>query len=567
MIKLGSKVYLWMILLAITIVIAGLYTKVAYAIPMPPKEQILSKGVQKSHYLPDFSFAGYKHGEAKPNSSKHQVIDVGQHGVIANDGLDDSKALITLLESLAKDNTPTILQFAPGRYIISSIIYFDRNYTVLRGAGSSQHGTEFYFPRPLMYVPDPPELKELRDYLVQLKKIQRERQNNIELPFTQWAWSGGFFWTRIENQRVKQYLDEYEQTVPELGRALQGTQGGFSFEMNSTDKLSTGDVIEIQWLNDKGENGPILKQLYREKPVYIGSHHWSFANLPISRQQVRVSSIKGNTVTLTSPLLHPINQELLVKVMPWEHLHDIGFEHFRMTFGFAKRIAHHVEQGFNGIYLTRLYDGWVNDVRITDADSGILTEESANLTISNVLTDGDKYAHYSVQMGGVHNVLVDNLRVHNRVVHPLSFNTFATKSVYRGATVAHDPVLDQHSGANHQNLFDNIEVDVRLPDAPREYPLFAGGGAKYWKPSHGAYNTFWNINVHFKNGHDKQDFVILNGMDDGVSARLVGVRGNIPVAIEYGPDAYIEATNQTLSVPSLYQFQLDKRLAERAQHQ
>lgn len=556
----------WLVFLLTLFAVVRVYAKIASAVQTPAREQILSDIVQQNYYLPDYSYAGYKHGEVQPDSTSYQVIDVTEHNIIANDGKDDSKALISLLESLANDDAPTILQFSPGRYIISSIIYVDRNYTVLRGAGSSDGGTEFYFPRPLIYVPDPPELKELREYLIQLKKIQRERHNNIELPFTQWAWSGGFFWTRIKGQRVKKYLNEYDQLLPELTRALKGEQGAFSFEVSSTDDLNIGDIIEIQWLNDKGESGPLLRELYQEQPVYIGSHHWNFPNLPLSRQQVKIRDIRGNTVTLTSPLLHRIDQDLLVKVMPWQHLQNIGFEHFRMTFGFAKRIAHHVEQGFNGIYLTRLYDGWVDDVYITDADSGILTEEVANLTISNVVTDGDKYAHYSVQMGGVHNVLVDNLQVLNRVIHPLSFNTFATKSVYRGALVNVEPVLDQHSGANHQNLFDNVKVMVTLPNGFREYPLFASGGAKYWKPSHGAYNTFWNINVHFQNGHDKQDLVTLNGMDDGVSARLIGVRGNLPITIDYGPDAYIEAINQPLSVESLYQFQLNQRLSKLIQN-
>jgi hypothetical protein len=99
------------------------------------------------------------------------------------------------------------------------------------------------------------------------------------------------------------------------------------------------------------------------------------------------------------------------------------------------RVAHHLEPGYNGIYLTRVFDSWVRDVVIENADSGILTEGASNVTIERVTTSGTSMAHYSVQLGGVHNFLVRDLRVENPVEHPLSFNTFANKSVYLNAYV------------------------------------------------------------------------------------------------------------------------------------
>jgi len=488
------------------------------------------------------------------------VIDVEQHGINANDGLDDSLALLALLDKIRNNDEPTVLQFSAGRYIISSIIYFDRNNLVVRGQGSGKAGTEFYFPRPLIYAKPAPELKELKEYLVSFDKIQKEKKNNIYIPFTEWAWSGGYFWTRIKDLRVKKYLDKYDEPIQSLAKPKTGKQGEFIITVDSAKKLKAGEVIELQWYNTKGEKAPIIDELYDNLVPNVGSHHWSFENLALARQQSKIVAINGNKITLKTPLLHNINDAMEVNLAPWAHLNNIGFEHFSMTFPFAERVAHHVEQGFNGIYLTRLFDGWVDDVKITNADSGILTEEVANLTIKNVLTDGEKFAHYTVQMGAVHNVLVENLQVKNLAEHPLSFNTFATKSVYLNSSVDSRPVLDQHSGVNQQNLFDNIKVNVVLGDK-REYPLFAGGGAPYWKPSHAAYNTFWNIQVHFENGHASDEPVLLNGMKDGPKARVVSVNGNLPIKVEYGPDAYIEGTNYIYpEASSLFQYQLDERM-------
>ena len=202
----------------------------------------------------------------------------------------------------------------------------------------------------------------------------------------------------------------------------------------------------------------------------------------------------------------------------------------------------------------------VKDVVIDNADSGILTESIANTTIANVTTIGNKKAHYTVQIGGVHNVLVNNLSVQNLAVHPLSFNTFSTNCVYTNCEVFETPILDQHSGANHQNLFDNIKVHV-TPNSDGSYPLFAGGGAGYWKPSHGSYSTFWNINVHFLSQLNSPGILLLNGMRDGANGIVMGVNGNKEIMVEYGPNAYINFINQPLSeIPSLYLYQLKTRL-------
>ncbi|MBF0196890.1 MAG: hypothetical protein HQL32_04240 [Planctomycetes bacterium] len=542
-----------------------LFTAFIFTVALQTHAESLPKiisdpSVQEKHFLPNFSYAGFSNGEKLPETQGWKTVDVGEHGIIANDGRDDSKALIALLEKHENSDKPVVIQFKPGQYIISSIIYIGRSNIVLRGAGSGLGGTVFYFPRPLLYVPDPPELKELNEYLVSLKKIQKQKSDNIYIPFSSWSWSGGFFWTRVKGQRVKNYLEKYNDNSNILTHATKGKQNGLTLEVKDSSKINIGDIVEIKWLSSQGQEGEFLKELYPEKINKIGCYHWTIPDLELARQPVKVTAIDGNTLTIYSPLLHNIIPERKVTVTSWAHLNHVGLEHFSIKFPYAEPVAHHCEQGFNGIYLTRVYDSWVDDVRIENADSGILTEEIANVSINNVKTEGKKLAHYTVQMGCAHNTLVRNLKVYNKALHPLSFNTYATKSVYQCSHVECDPILDQHSGVNQQNLFDDLTLVV-TPDENRSYNLFKGGGASYWKPSHGAYSTFWNINVNFTNGHDSTEPVVLKGMTDGPRARLIGIHGNHPVKIKYEPAPYIEKTNVELSeVPSLYKYQLKQRL-------
>lgn len=169
-------------------------------------------------------------------------------------------------------------------------------------------------------------------------------------------------------------------------------------------------------------------------------------------------------------------------------------------------------------------------------------------------------AHYTVALSGAYNVLAEEIKVYNKAVHSLSINTLTTKCVYLNCEVFVDPLFDQHSGANHQNLFDNIKVHV-TPQIDRSYPLFEGGGTGYWKPSHAAYNTFWNINVNFLGGLNIMEPILLYGIEDGPFARIVGFYGNHNLKLLYGPKAHMEYINEYLDyIPSLYEYQLKSRL-------
>ena len=513
----------------------------------------------KANYLPDFSYAGYHFGESQIPEVQGKIINATDYGVKTNDALDDSKALLKAVKAANAIEGNVILQLPAGRIILSEIVYIERSNFVLRGAGSGENGTEIYCPRSMMYLKDSESLAELREYLTTLDKRQREPENNVDLPFSQYAWSGGFIWTQIPGERVKSYLDKYEPTSNPLAKVSSGNMGEHIISVSDVKGLIVGDIVELQLFNKDGENGEIIKDLYKGANVKPGSHHWKFPKLPIVRQQVEITKISNSKITIKTPLTIAIKASYQAQLVEWKHLEEVGIEHLRFTFPDIPRVAHHVEPGNNAIFLTRIFNSWVKDVTITNADSGILGEEISNITIQDIITDGPHMSHYTVTLGGVHNVLVRNLKIYNKAVHPLSFNTFATKNVYQDCEIFADALLDQHSGANHQNLFDHITVHI-TPDKNNSYYLFGGGGADYWKPSHGPFSTFWNLNVLVDKPAEITKPVLLYGMKDGPFARIVGVNGNAKFEVRYEPDAYIEFLNTPMDkVPSLYEYQLQRR--------
>jgi hypothetical protein len=554
---------------------AAAQTAAPTAAPQVPA-LLSDKAVMAKNPIPDYSYAGYGFGITPLPSDKGTVISVTDHGAVPNDDKDDAKAVLKAIAAADSVKGRVTIRFPKGRLQIGEVIPLQRSDLVLEGEGEGLAGTELYFPRPLKLVDKSNAQDELRDYLKREDKYQREPDQNIDILFTEYSWSGGFLFIGPKGTRPVSYDGSKDKRDPVLTPALAGKQFDRKLTVTNAKALKVGQVVQLQWFSVDGQNSEILKSLYGDMTAWnaaqtdksmelkIGSHHWTFPNRPTVGQATRITAIKGNVVTLGDPLLHAVSAKQPAVVANWEHLTNVGVQNMRLTFPENPWFGHHLEQGYNGIYMTGLFDGWAKNLVISNADSGILTDNAASLTLANITTTGEHKAHYSVHIGAVHNVLVKDLRVENPVIHPVSINTRSSRSVYQRATVLCDAVIDQHSGSNHQNLFDQLTlsgVPKKGKDGKWRYRLWEAGGAPYWKPGHGLMNTQWNVKLNLAAGPEAGETVQITSGLEGPGARIVRLYGNYPLEISYKPTAYIEDTNdQTGAIPSLYDYQLAKRL-------
>ena len=514
--------------------------------------------------LPDFSYAGYGFGLAPIPADAGTVVEVTDHGAIPDDGLDDSKAVLRALAAANAVKGKVTLRFPKGRTQITEILRITRSDIILDGAGDGPGGSELWFPRPLKLIDKSHDYDELREYLVREKKQQVEPEHNIDYLFTEYTWSGGMIYVAPEGSRPVSYDGTKDVRDPVLATGVSGKQFARTLTVDDPSKLKVGDVVQLQWFSVDGPKSKILKSLYGDTDLPIGSHHWTFPNRPVVAQATRVAAIRGKTVMLGDPLLHDIRADQPAVVADWKHLTNIGIQNLRLQFPEAPAFGHHLEQGYNGIYMTGVFDGWIRKLTIDRADSGILTDNAASLTISDIITTGDRRAHYSVHVGAVHNVLVKDLQVANPVVHPVSINTRSTRSVFLRSVVDRDAVIDQHSGSNHQNLFDQVElhIDPKQGKDGWHYQLWVGGGAPYWKPGHGLYNTLWNARLVMPESVPADATVMISSGLEGPGERIVGLHANRKIAVSYTPAPYIEGTGQAVdAAPSLYEYQLARRRA------
>ncbi len=524
---------------------------------------ILQKADSNEVRLPDFSFAGYKNGLSEIPVVRKKLINVTRFGAIADDELDDSKAILEALDKAHSTKGFVAVVFPKGKFIVSEILRIKRSNIVLRGAGSGEGGTTLYFPRPLSMIDKGASVTELTEYITQYNKRQRVPNRNIDDLYSEYSWTGGFIWIQKEGTRAASYLEKYDLEIEVLADVKAGQAGNNTVIVEDASKLSVGDVLELQWFNKHGEQGALLNELYGDTKLKIGSHHWTKPERPLVRQKTEILAIEDNKVTISDLLLHNISSALPAQFAYWGHLTEVGIEDLHLEFPNALNFGHHHEQGYNGIYYTSVYNGWVRNLKVSNADSAMLTYNSANVTISDIKTTGDRRAHYAVHLGNVHNVLVEKLMIFNPVIHTLSFNTQSTKSVFTDVHAFTAPVLDQHAGSNHQNLYDDVKLYVTAQtnkQGKAYYPVWNGSGASYWQPGHGRYNTTWNLRVTVLGGAEVTEKVMLLGADEGPDGRIVGVSGNREFDIDYHPAPYTEKINQSLDeIPSLYRWQLEKR--------
>lgn len=520
---------------------------------------ILNPEVQKEHFLPDYSYAGYKWGEEAIPEVTGTLLDITQFGAVANDKKDDTEAIIAAVKKAHEIEDTVVVYFPAGRFILKKIVNIERSNIVFRGERKGENNlATLYMPLALNEFPIPEDFTELDEYLKLNDKRQCEKDRGVDEPFSLYAWSGGYFWTNYPDARGKAYLSKYNEEENVLAKIKSGKRGGHEIIVEDGSKLQPNSIVKINWYNVEGEESSLVNYLYDNQDVKIGSRHWETPDIPLTKQEVTVLKIEGDKVTIKEPLMHDLRKEWQPDITEWKYISGVGIENLNFEFLYQEYKYHHVEYGFNAIYLTNTTHSWVRNVNFRNGDNGVLTDLCSNVTFENIGTYGRKY-HYAVHFGDCYNMLARELYVQAPVVHSLTFNTGSRSCIYTDCVVTTMPTLDQHSGLNYQNLFDNIFVYV---DDPEHKPITMGG-AKYWSPSHAAFSTFWNVHFEFMFENPESDTIKIKGVTDSPSERLVGITGNYPIEINYPINTYEEGTNKgNIAVPSLYKYQLLKRLKQ-----
>ena len=405
--------------------------------------------------LPDFSFAGYRRGEADIPTPPitHNVRDFGATG----DGTtDDSDAFLRALAAMDAG----LLLIPEGRYVLTKMVVIDKPNIVLRGEGPDK--TTLYCPTPL------------NDIEPNWGATTGGRRTS------NYSWSGGFI--AIRGSYGGERLAEI--TAPAL-------RGSNTINVNDAAAFAVGQEVEVR-ADDTKENS-LARHLYSDDPrtgldKLNGRTQASLV--------ARITAIDGNNLTVDRPLRFDLRPEWKPGIHRFAPtVTECGVEGIRFEFPNTPYGGHFTELGYNAIAIGGASHCWVRNVHIHNADSGVFVSGCFN-TIDGIAFTSERapepeqpaivgrkaQGHHAVILGDDN--LCTNFDFKSKFIHDLCVSGSAG-NVYsngRGLNLS----FDHHRNVPYENLYTNIHV---------------GAGTEIWRSGGGqdlgahcaARGTFWNI--------------------------------------------------------------------------
>lgn len=472
--------------------------------------------------LPDFSFAGYRRGEATIPTPPvtHNVLDFGAIG----DGItDDSEAFLRALAAMDSG----VLFIPEGRYVLTKMLVIDKPHIVLRGEGPDK--TTLYCPTPL------------NDIEPNWGATTGGRRTS------NYSWSGGFI--AIQGSYGGERLAEI--TSPTM-------RGSRIVAVNDATSLAVGQEIEIR-AEDTTENS-LARHLYSDDPrtgldKLNGRTHASLV--------ARITAIDGNNLTVDRSLRFDLRPEWKPTVHHFAPtVTECGVDGIRFEFPNTPYGGHFTELGYNAIAIGGASHCWVRNVRIHNADSGVFISGCFN-TIDGIeftsqrapepeqpaIAGRKAQGHHAVILGDDN--LCMNFEFKSKFIHDLCVSGSAG-NVYsngRGLNLS----FDHHRNVPYENLYTNIHV---------------GAGTEIWRSGGGedlgahcaARGTFWNIRA-------DRLFALPDENWGPWSMNFVGLASDAPTSTL--PEArWVEAIpTEKLVPPNLYEAQVARRLNQSTAHE
>ncbi len=224
---------------------------------------------------------------------------------------------------------------------------------------------------------------------------------------------------------------------------------------------------------------------------------------------------------------------------------EVGVEHLSIEFNSVPYGGRGLEDGYNAVYFESVRRGWIRDVEIENADAGIILNMASQVTLENILIAG-RGGRFGIHTQDSKHILMKNIRIHSNTLHPVGCAGESGYNVVMASSIGR--IYD--AGCAQPNLYEGLTVQgdsmgKPILDVESHSPL-----------------VLWNIKIHYNHVEAIRPPVYLGAMGDRVI--VVGLSSDVPVRMQSGAGGYYEGTNWPgeLTVPSLYRYQLEKRLGE-----
>ena len=542
----------------------------------------------EDNVLPDYSYAGYNHGESAPQgafSLGYQVINVKERMTAKN--MTAREALISILQEKGMTrvngtnklnaNAKIVIYFPAGDYILHNDDDNTRDESKQKDAVDSKNnnvssGIEIYGGNFVIKGDGPDKTRLIME--------------TPNLP------------TSISNLSSSPILLAIKHTngpnnagnSPKLASVTENAKrGDFTVKVSGTTGISSGQWVQLRLRS--GDRELVKKEI---GPIAL-NENWAIAKAPISINQSsddlygvkitefhQVKSASNGKITFYEPIMHDIdikyNDTEGWEIRTYKYLENVGVEDLSFVGNALDGYAHHgeghAEQAkvgwqYDGAYkpllLQRVVNSWVRNVHFESVSEALTFAESANSSAYDIRISG-KRGHSAVRSQGSSRVFIGKVRdesagndVYGKSCqgqfHGCGVSKPSVGTVLWNVTWGNDACFESHATQPRATLIDNCSGGL---------VYYRAGGDENEVPNHLGDLTLWNLNVTGTDSH-ASNFVWWSDSDTWwkiFPPIVVGTHGmNVKFpSKEQQQVTYEESTGMKVSPESLYEAQLRERL-------
>lgn len=542
----------------------------------------------ENNVLPDYSYAGYNHGESAPQgafSLGYQVINVKERMTAKN--MTAREALISILQEKGMTkvngtnklnaNAKIVIYFPAGDYVLHNDDDNTRDESKQKDAVDSKNnnvssGIEIYGGNFVIKGDGPDKTRLIME--------------TPNLP------------TSISNLSSSPILLAIKHTngpnnagnSPKLASVTENAKrGDFTVKVSGTTEISSGQWVQLRLRS--GDRELVKKEI---GPIAL-NENWAIAKAPISINQSsddlygvkitefhQVKSAANGKITFYEPIMHDIdikyNDTEGWEIRTYKYLENVGIEDLSFVGNALDGYAHHgeghAEQAkvgwqYDGAYkpllLQRVVNSWVRNVHFESVSEALTFAESANSSAYDIRISG-KRGHSAVRSQGSSRVFIGKVRdesagndVYGKSCqgqfHGCGVSKPSVGTVLWNVTWGNDACFESHATQPRATLIDNCSGGL---------VYYRAGGDENEVPNHLGDLTLWNLNVTGTDSH-ASNFAWWSDSDTWwkiFPPIVVGTHGmNVKFpGKEQQQVTYEESTGMKVSPESLYEAQLRERL-------
>jgi hypothetical protein len=272
--------------------------------------------------------------------------------------------------------------------------------------------------------------------------------------------------------------DDGEQLATVTANAARGTA---RLSVSSTAGITPGQWVHVEEI-DVG--GTLTRRLHAD---LVEGGRGNVGDKQVDHYS-RVKAVGDGAIELERPLTVDVEARWSPRVLASSpRTKEVGVQHLTIRFPESTYPGHFKEPGYNAIELQGLFNSWVRDVRIVNADYGVNLKGSHFITVQDVVIDAahGRSGHHALNNShGCDNLFI-GFDLRTEFVHDLTNEWYGTGVVFtRGKGI--DLSLDHHRAAPYLTLWTDLDVG-------RGTRVWKSGGAGNRGPHTAAYDTLWNV--------------------------------------------------------------------------